>query len=111
MPVTRRLLITNITGTGYVSEPFEPMDAGTFAVYVGSRAGVTSGAVQLEEAPSKDAPNAAWIALGTAITVPAALATAVVRPFGVSPAVVGAIRARVSTTIVGGVIDVTLVAG
>jgi hypothetical protein len=109
--ITRRLLLTNITGTGAVSEPFEPMDAGTFAVYVGSRAGVTSGAVQLEEAPSKDTPNAGWIALGTAVTVPAALATAVVRPFGVSPAVVGAIRARVSTTIVGGVIDVTIVAG
>src|SRR4030095_3337300 len=104
MSLSRRLLLTNITGTGAVSEAFEPQDAGAVTMYVGSRAGVTGGAVQLEEAASKHAPS--WRAVGTAVTVPAAGAVAVARPFTTAPVAVGALRARVSTTIVGGVIDV-----
>jgi hypothetical protein len=49
------------------------------------------------------------VAVGTPLTVPAALAMAVQRP--TAPAAYGALRARVSTTIVGGVIDVWIVAG
>jgi|GEM_PF-4644918 len=107
--LTRRQLLTNITGTGAVSEAFEPSHVGTLAVYIFSRAGVSSGAVQLEEAVSKDATS--WAALGAPVTVPAANALAVNRPLTLVPVAVGALRVRVSTTIVGGVIDVWVVAG
>jgi hypothetical protein len=105
--ISRALALTNITGTGAVSEALELMDGTAVSLYVGSRAGVTSGAVQLEEAPSKQSTS--WLAVGTPLTVPAAGALAVQRP--TAPAAYGALRARVSTTIVGGVIDVWIVAG
>jgi hypothetical protein len=66
MAITRRAVLDAVTGAGGVSEAFEPGAAAALAVYVQSWDGVTAGAVQLEEAPSKG--STVWAPVGAPLT-------------------------------------------
>lgn len=107
--IGRRAALVNVTGSGGVSDWFEPVDVaiGTIAVYVQSGAGVSAGAITVEEAAGS---GQTAIAVGSAITVPAANAASVTRPAAV-PTIYGALRLRVTTPIVGGNVSAWIVAG
>lgn len=71
-------------------------------LYITGSAGISAGAVQLETAPSPDYTGT-WAALGSPVTAVAS-SVAVAQVTGCF----GALRARISTTVVGGTVDVDL---
>lgn len=74
------------------------------AIYIVGSAGVGAGAVQLESSHDP-AYTGTWAAHGSPVTVVASAALRV----GVS-GVIGAVRARISTTVTGGTVSVYLFA-
>ncbi len=73
-------------------------------IYITGSAGISAGAVQLESAPTPGYTGT-WAAHGSPITV-AADTTKIVQVVGS----LGVVRARISTNVVGGTVDVHLFA-
>jgi hypothetical protein len=97
----KRLQVNAVSGNG---EAVELGGVRVFTAYIVGGAGVSAGAVQLEHAHSKDFTGT-WATLGAATTVVANTVSAVV-----TQGTVKAVRARISTPIVGGTVTVLLVA-
>jgi hypothetical protein len=100
--IDKRLQVNATTGVG---EAVELGGVRVITAYITGSAGVSAGAVQLEHAPSKDYTGT-WAALGGAAVTVVANTTAAVVVAGTAKAV----RARISTPIVGGTVTVLLVA-
>lgn len=88
--------------TGYVPLPSK---AENIVVYIESSAGVSSGAVTIEEAAYADYPGT-WDAIGSAINAPSA-STVVATHIAIGA--YGAIRVRISTVIGGGTVTVRVI--
>lgn len=71
-------------------------------IYITGSAGVSAGAVQFETAPTTDY-SGTWAAIGSPVTVTAST-TAIAQVTGCF----GAVRARISTTVVDGTVTVEL---
>lgn len=97
----KRLQVNATTGNG---EAVELGGVRVLTAYVIGGAGVSAGAVQLEHSHSKDYTGT-WAALGAATTVVANTVNAVV-----VQGTAKAVRARISTPLVGGTVTVLLVA-
>jgi hypothetical protein len=96
----KRLQVAATTGNG---EAVELNGVRVMTAYIVGSAGVSAGAVQLEQAHSKDFTGT-WAALGAATTVVANTVNAVV-----VQGTAKAVRARISTPVVGGTVTVLLV--
>ena len=98
--VDKRLQVNAVSGNG---EAIELGGARVITAYIVGGAGVSAGAVQLEHSHSKDYTGT-WAALGAATTVVANTVNAVV-----VQGTAKAVRARISTPVVGGTVTVLLV--
>jgi hypothetical protein len=97
----KKLQAAATTGAGNAAS-FNATAPGLAKIYITGSAGVGAGAVQLEEAHD---PNygGTWSAIGAPVTVVASTTKVVsaTGPFG-------ALRARISTNVTGGTVDVDL---
>jgi hypothetical protein len=90
------------TGNG---EAIEVQGVRLVTAYIIGSAGISAGAVQLEHSHDKGYTGT-WAALGAATTVVANAVVAISFP----PTALKAIRARISTAVVGGTVSVHVVA-
>ena len=90
------------TGNG---EAIEVMGVHLVTAYIIGSAGISAGAVQLEHSHDKTYTGT-WAAIGAVTTVVAGAVVTVSLP----PTALKAIRARITTNIVGGTVSVHLVA-
>lgn len=98
--VTLQSAATTGNGTGYNVDGV----AENLAFYIAWSAGVSAGAVIIEEAPDKDYAGT-WSVISPAVATSAASSTDVVHLQGSFKA----LRARISTNVVGGTVTVSLV--
>lgn len=92
------------TKSDIVLGPVELQNATEVAIYVVFSAGTSAGAIQVEESHSPTF-GGAWSAVGSPIAWAAANSVKVLRQTGVGMAM----RVNISTGIVGGTVDVTIV--
>lgn len=103
-PFLDQVLLTNQSALATTSAGVDLRGGLEAVVYVTSGAGVSGGVVTIEEAPDKDYAGT-WSVI-QAITAPAASTTVAAHLTGTY----NAVRARISTAIVGGTVGVRLAA-
>lgn len=100
MGLHQKLQTAATTGNGVVKEfKGQPRE---LKFFVTGSSGVSAGAVQVEEAPSATYAGT-WAAIGSPVTVTADTTKSVA-----ATGAFGAVRARISTTVTGGTVDVDL---